>query len=771
MKISLFNSLKFRMPFLVSLGIIPLIVLAIFYASNRASKTIRAENSENLALKAKFLAESVTRWDESNILALKNLSTDGEIVDFEPTAQTEKLKNLVKNYSHIYLSFTVDSFGQNVARSDGKPPKYYSDRPYFKGAMAGQITYQSLIGRTSKKPAVCISAPVPQSSTPLGVVVICTDLKTLARQVGELKFGETGYALVVDRHGLVLAHPEPEILSGERLKDKSSYPPIKKLLSGNCGNFSFTDYEGVKWVSESRRLDNGWGIVVLQEKKEFERSAQEFQELALLLGAIAVVAVGAITWLLANHLMKPILSLTKAASEFKSGSLSAVNLQIKRKDELGALASVFCLMAAQLKNSFDSLEEKVAVRTTELEASKELAETESANAKKANLAKDRFLANISHELRTPLNSILGYAQIMLTSPGSPEDTLKLRIIKQSGTHLLTLINDILDFSKAQVNKLELNLQPLLLPTMLEDTLGMLKIEASEKGIDLVLKTEGKLPAYIKADNKRLQQVLLNLLSNAVKFTETGSVILKVSHRGGIEASTSRTLRFSVIDTGIGIEKESLSKIFKPFEQGGDQFTKARGTGLGLAISREIIELMGGKLLVSSQLGRGSTFWFEVTFDVLKITPEQSTPLAIVGYSGEQKKILVVDDSHENRELLRNILSPIGFNLIEAKNGKEGFDSTLNDNPDLIITDMMMPVKTGLTMVLSLRKIRKFKELPIIAVSAAEREIMEERSLGNGCNSFLPKPIDEQSLLNLLANFLHLDWIYQNNKPLLINNEK
>ena len=233
MKVSLHNSLKFRMPSVVLAGIVPLMLVAIFYASDRAVTTIRQEATENIKLKTKMLADSLLRWEESNIVALINLSVQPDIISMNPTEQKPVLEALVDKYEHFYLAMTTNKDGFNVARNDNKKPKYYGDREYVKGALKGnEITYQTIISRTINKPALCMSTPIRQQKLiVIGVTAICTDLKALSEQVGQLKFGETGYAFVVDRSGVVLAHADPEYLLGEKLKNLSYYPPVKNFLA------------------------------------------------------------------------------------------------------------------------------------------------------------------------------------------------------------------------------------------------------------------------------------------------------------------------------------------------------------------------------------------------------------------------------------------------------------------------------------------------------------------------------------------------------------
>jgi len=219
MNVSFFKSLRFRMPLLVLLGIIPLISVAIFTATYRASKMIRQESKENLKLKAELLAESIQSWDESNVLALLNLNKLPDIVNQNLARQRIILSQIVETYEHLYTARTINLDGWSLAGSDEKEEEYYGDRKYFQLAIQGnKVNYQALIEKNSKKPALCISSPIENQLQIQGVTVICTDLKTLAKQVGKLRFGQTGYAFIVDRNGFILVHPESQYLLGTKLK-------------------------------------------------------------------------------------------------------------------------------------------------------------------------------------------------------------------------------------------------------------------------------------------------------------------------------------------------------------------------------------------------------------------------------------------------------------------------------------------------------------------------------------------------------------------------
>jgi len=412
------------------------------------------------------------------------------------------------------------------------------------------------------------------------------------------------------------------------------------------------------------------------------------------------------------------------------------------------------------------LEKRVKQRTAELAQAKQKAEL-------ASLAKSQFLSTISHELRTPLNAILGYAQILLRDRSLNSSQNKgIKIIKDSGNHLLTLIDDILDLSKIEAQKLELSLTNIALEKFLFGIESAIRMQAIEKNLRFKYQALTPLPTEILTDEKRLRQVLLNLLSNAIKFTEVGEVTLNVSAKptkissqkvANSKINNLRIFRFEVRDTGMGIAAQQLDKIFQAFEQVGEKKFRDKGTGLGLAISQQLVELMGGKLQVSSKLGQGSTFWFEVNFPVLETLTSQDyikdRPAQIIGYKGQRRQILVVDDKEENRLLLQDILQPLGFEITLAKDGQQAIDLAQQVEPDCILMDLVMPVKTGFEAVQEIREIPIIKNVVIIAISANIFELDEpQKTRILASNFFLPKPIDELKLLAALQRFLDLEWI-------------
>jgi signal transduction histidine kinase/ActR/RegA family two-component response regulator len=400
-----------------------------------------------------------------------------------------------------------------------------------------------------------------------------------------------------------------------------------------------------------------------------------------------------------------------------------------------------------------------------------------AAAEAASQAKSKFLATMSHEFRTPLNGILGYAQILKDDKNlTPRQYEEVNVIQQSGEHLLTLINDILDLSKIEAGRIELTLTEIHLPTFLKRITDIIRLRAEQNGITFVYqpfnfiynRPTTYLPTDIRADEKRLRQVLINLLGNAVKFTPNGHVIFKVGHAPHDRPLLGNLLkiRFQIEDTGIGIAPGQLETIFQPFQQGERQSLHTEGTGLGLTISRNLVRLMGGELMVKSKLNEGSMFWFDLALPVLS-SGLDTTPVdrrEIIALKGGKRKVLIVDDEPTNRILLVKLLSPLGFEVREATNSQEGLKQAIIFQPDLIIIDLMLPLKSGLELTRNIRQFPSLRNQPIIIASASVFEEDQRESLAAGSNAFITKPIQKEILLAEIQRCLKVEWLYGEPEP-------
>jgi len=398
-------------------------------------------------------------------------------------------------------------------------------------------------------------------------------------------------------------------------------------------------------------------------------------------------------------------------------------------------------------------------------------------AEAASQAKSAFLANMSHELRTPMNAMLGYAQLLRRDPDlGPDVQRQLAIIERNGQHLLTLINDILDLAKIEAGKVEVIPGEIHLRNFLQEIIDVIVWKAEQRQLSMSYTLPPTLPAVILGDATRLRQILLNLLGNAVKFTECGNVALTVSQYPAGQAHNGEhvRLRFSISDTGIGIPPASQEQIFLPFEQVNTGHVRPGGTGLGLAISQRLALVMDSRIHVHSQEGLGSTFWFDVVFPVLDTAAEhfgvqESRPLSepgqqIIGYIGDRRTVLIVDDEADNRSLLKDALAPLGFSVVEACDGEEALRLAGDCQPDIVFLDLQLPGLDGFEVMTQLQQRPAYAAVPIIALSANVHQETQHESFVAGCRAFLQKPVNLDQLFHTLKWSLGLEWCYAPVRP-------
>ncbi len=384
----------------------------------------------------------------------------------------------------------------------------------------------------------------------------------------------------------------------------------------------------------------------------------------------------------------------------------------------------------------------------ELQRAKEVAES-------ANLAKSRYVVGLSHELRSPLNAISGYAQLLEqdgTLPPRPRDQIKL--MRRSADHLSGLIDGLLDISKIEAGRLYLSRDEVRFGEFLEQLVGMFRLQAAAKDIAFVFKRPQYLPPVVYADEKRLRQVLINLLSNAIKFTQTGSVQFIVHYRNPVA-------ELEVRDTGPGIHADDLERIFAPFERGALGISQPHtGTGLGLTISKLLAGVMGGDIRVSSTIGQGSIFSVKILLSEV-INPKRTRAIRapILGYEGPRKTILITDDDPTQRDLLLEVLSPLGFIVLSAPDGYACVSLAAHCQPDLFLLDISMAGIDGWTVAETLRG-KGHHHARILMVSASALEAHGKPLARPFHDGYLMKPIDIPRLLELIGQLLKLNWIHK-----------
>jgi signal transduction histidine kinase/CheY-like chemotaxis protein len=383
----------------------------------------------------------------------------------------------------------------------------------------------------------------------------------------------------------------------------------------------------------------------------------------------------------------------------------------------------------------------------ELQRAKEVAES-------ANLAKSRYVVGLSHELRSPLNAISGYAQLLeqdASLPAKPRD--QVRVVRRSADHLSGLIDGILDISKIEAGRLYLSRDEVRLSEFLDQLVGMFRLQAMAKGTDFVFRRPAVLPVVVYADEKRLRQILINLLSNAIKFTQIGSVQFVVHYR-------SPVAEFEITDTGPGIQPGDIERIFAPFERGALGAEQPQtGTGLGLTISRLLAGVMGGDIKVTSQVGSGSTFRVKMLLSEVT-NPTRIAPVnaPVSGYQGPRKTILITDDDPVQRDLLREVLTPLGFILMSAPDGQGCLALAQHCRPDLFLLDISMPGMDGWKVAETLRA-NGHRQARILMISASALEAHGTPLAQPFHDGYIMKPIDIPRLLESIRQLLKIEWRY------------
>jgi two-component system, sensor histidine kinase ChiS len=709
-------------------------------------------------------------------------------------------------------------------------------RPWFQAAVqAGKPSWSKIYPFFSRKNTALGITPVRPIYKPtgelIGVLAINVTLLHITEFLNTLKISQSGQSFIMERSGdlvvsSTIAQPfrvkgEGEKREIERLKavdsDQTTVRATAQYLRDRFGDFKDISqsqqlkfqingawhYVQVVPTQDSHGLD--WLVVVVVPESDFMAQIHENTRTTILLslGALGLaIAIGLYT---ARWIVRPILKLKEAAIALSEGDFSKT-VDLKRTDELGVLASAFNSMAAQLQTSFAELEEK----NTKL--------------KELDQLKDEFLANTSHELRTPLNGIIGLTESLIDgATGALSDNTKsnLTMIASSGRRLSSLVNDILDFSQLKHRNIDLQIKPVAIREIVGVVLMLCQSLIGKKSLQLVNNISADLP-LVDADENRLQQVLYNLVGNAIKFTEMGTVeisakivaghISKLSV--GEAALTSRLqmllhnsqIEIAIADTGIGIPSDKLDRIFESFEQADGSTARIYGgTGLGLTVTKQLVELHGGAIAVSSVVGKGSRFSFTIPVaqeyhrnsdlatipdqpdaiyqpDVIDQPIDLSSPALhhpiaapLVDLNTDHNsnlKILIVDDEPVNLQVLVNNLSLANYAIAQANSGIEALELVEQGfKPDLVLLDVMMPHMTGYEVSQKLRERFLPSELPIVMLTAKNQVSDLVAGFEAGASDYLTKPFSKDELLARIKTHINLSRLVSENRNLNLKQEE
>lgn len=604
---------------------------------------------------------------------------------------------------------------------------------YFEGIESGDafnpVLYRSPI---TNKPAITFAAPIRNiRGQRQGVILADLNFEGIAQVVGKRSgLGETGETYLVGslvNQNTFISREQLDLPTGPQQLQSQG---IDQAMQGKSGAGLYRNYAGVPILGVYRWLNNQ-NLALFAEMSQAEAFAPARQL------ATTIIFVGLIS---------------------TAGFFMGVRW-----------------LARQLKLS----QEKLEIYSQQLEKKAQEAET-------ASRTKSEFLANMSHELRTPLNAILGFAQIMARDATVTATQLQqLSIISRSGEHLLDLINDVLSMAKIEAGRTTLSPANFDLYHLLDSLQEMLQVKAQVKGLVLVVERSPQVPQYIQTDESKLRQVLINLLGNAIKFTEMGHVRLRAQKSPSpadtavvIDDDPSNSLLprewidFEIEDTGPGITVTELEHLFDPFFQAAKTQKSHQGTGLGLAISQEFVNLMGGEITVRQTSPRGSTFGF--TIQVIPVAPVavQSKPptrrVLHLAPNQPSYRILIVEDSWENRRLLIELLTTVGFEIQEAENGQVGLELWSTWQPHLIWMDMRMPLLDGYEATRQIRKQEAIQQkqgtltrpTKIIALTASVFEEERAAILAAGCDDLVRKPLQDNSIFEMMAHYLGVTYLYE-----------
>ncbi|MEO6861986.1 MAG: ATP-binding protein [Microcoleus sp.] len=738
-------------------------------------------NMKDLSAWEKYLWRQVQLYPYINFTSIANLN--GEYRSGEKMSDGTLLINASGPSTKFnFYSYNTNDTGDRTKVSATIKNFDIRQNPFYKdAALAAKPTWSS-VDISLLEPTLIVSAlqPVYNKKQLEGVLITALRLDSIGKFLNSIKIGKSGQTFIIERKGTLLATSTSEkpFRTKNGKKEQFQVKESSDLVTQSTAKYLASHFRDLQQITKAQQINfaiNGkqqflkvlpfqdgkgldWLIVVVVPEADFMEQIHAGNRTTVLL-CLAALGIATVLGILTSRwITQPILKLKDAAIALSEGQFDKT-VKLDRSDELGVLAAAFNSMAARLQASFSALETK----NTELQRLDKL--------------KDEFLGNTSHELRTPLNGIIGIAESLIDGATGqlPETTnFNLALISASGKRLSSLIDDILDFSQLKHKTIELQIKSVDLREVVSVILTLSQPLVGKKNLQLINSVAAELPP-IAADENRLEQILYNLIGNAIKFTESGTVEISAALVTGNEQSSSNSqLAITVSDTGIGIPEDKLEQIFESFEQAdGSTAREYGGTGLGLAVAKQLVELHGSKISVSSTLGVGSQFTFTLPVsdsqpefssrqsrltegDRILSTPGFDPQSSLINSSltaesdlieGGKIQVLVVDDEPINIQVITNNLALENYAITQANSGREALNLIESGfKPDLILLDVMMPLMTGYEVCREVRKKYSALEMPILMLTAKNQTTDLVEAFNSEANDYITKPFIKKELL-------------------------